>query len=364
MSDTPWIVMLEQEKTRWGGDLRRGSIFRGLAARTNATMVNGWSPRYLRPLFGAGPWMLPLPIPLTSRRGALHRLATSEMVRPDLVAVFRRRVDPTAVAIYDDQIAQGAALGIKLPRGRERFFRKRRDANLSAFRWHVVPSASFAELVGMDLDRVIVAGNGTNVNHIRPGPWPQIPTIGMVSGAAPGRGIGTLIEAARLVRQQIPEARLSLWLVPTGAASAEYLADLERTHERDEWISIGTVPYEHVGSALATATVLAIPAPPGDYFDVGLPVKLYDSMAAGRPLVVTPRRETRAIVERHGVGVVSGDDTPESLAGAMVGLLSDETAARQMGIAARHAAETEFHWPIVSDRIAVEILQREGDLPA
>ncbi len=94
--------------------------------------------------------------------------------------------------------------------------------------------------------------------------------------------------------------------------------------------------------------------------DVALPVKLYDSMAAGRPLVVTPRRETAAIVERGGIGLVTADDHPSSIAAACTRLLTDEPLARRMGAAGRAMAETEFDWPIVGDRIADEILRREG----
>ncbi len=62
--------------------------------------------------------------------------------------------------------------------------------------------------------------------------------------------------------------------------------------------------------------------PANDYMDVALPVKLFDSMAAGRPLVVTPRRETAAIVERGGVGLVTADDDPASIAAVCVRLLT------------------------------------------
>ena len=95
--------------------------------------------------------------------------------------------------------------------------------------------------------------------------------------------------------------------------------------------------------------------------DVALPVKLFDSLAAGRPLVVTPRRETAAIVGREGVGLVTADDAPDSIAAACASLLADEALARRLGTAARALAEREYDWPIVGDRIADEIIRRERD---
>jgi glycosyltransferase involved in cell wall biosynthesis len=111
---------------------------------------------------------------------------------------------------------------------------------------------------------------------------------------------------------------------------------------------------------LAKASVLTIPHPAVEYMDVILPVKLFDSLAAGRPLVVTPRTETVAIVEPNQVGLVTADDRPESIAAAILRLLEDQDLARSMGTRARELAVREFDWGVLGDRIADEILRREG----
>jgi len=353
-----WVVMLEGDRGRWGGELRRRQVFRRLAERTGATLLEGFGPADVRRTFGRLSYV-PLPLP-SFRGGSRPRLAASDPLRPDVLWAIRRLTDPAALAYYDDPIAQTRALGIRLPWARERLLRAKRSANLAAFRWHVVPSRSFAELVGLDAGRVIVAGNGTDATRIRPGEWPLEPTIGMVSGAAPGRGIEHLISAARLVRERIPEIQLRLWLVATGERSADYLAALRQAASDEPWIRIGPAGYDDLGAALSQATVLTIPHPSGDYMDVALPVKLYDSMAAGRPLVVTPRTETRALVEEHGAGVVAAGDEPEDLAEALLTVLADPDLARRLGGAARAAAEKEFDWAIVGDRVTSAILEREG----
>src|SRR5206468_3173080 len=97
---------------------------------------------------------------------------------------------------------------------------------LDAFRSHVVPTRSFAELIGLDLSRVIVGGNGTDTSRIAPGPWPDQPAVGVISGAAPGRGLELLVEATRLAREAMPDLLLRMWLVATGEESEKYLAGL------------------------------------------------------------------------------------------------------------------------------------------
>jgi glycosyltransferase involved in cell wall biosynthesis len=336
-----------------GGDQRRAHIFKRLAERQQATVVNDW-PTFQRRVRGPR-WRAWLP-----RRGRRPHLAASEMAPPSWVRQIVALADPVAVAIYDDPVAQARALGIQLSDERAAELQRRRKLNEDAFRWHVVPTRSFAEAHGLDLDRIIVGRQGTVAAHVRPGPWPELPTIGMVSGAAPGRGIEMLIEASRLARAQVPDLWLHLWLKATSPAQEAYLDELRSSVAADPWVDIGSAPYDQLGPTLATATVLVIPHPAVEYMDVILPVKLFDCLAAGRPLVVTPRRETVAIVEPNGVGIVSRDDHPASLAEALVQVLADPALARRMGAAARSLAEREFDWAVLGDRIADEILRREG----
>ena len=350
-----WVVIREGERSRWGGELRRRQIFSVLAERTGAKVVDRWSNPSLVAVTRGPRWRTLLQ-PITAR----PRLASSEQLPEAMVATARRFTDPVVVAIYDDAIAQLDAFGITLDPDRLDAIRRRRALNEALFRWHVVPTASFATLAGLDPARVIVGGNATNADHVRPGRWPTTPSVGLVSGAAPGRGIEALISAARLVRESIPDLRLLLWLVATSPESEAYLDVLHRSVEGDGWIEIGTAGYERLGAELERATVLTIAHPATTYLDVALPVKLFDSMAAGRPLLVTPRTETRAIVERHEVGVVTDGDRPEDLAAGLLRILGDEALARRLGARARVIAETVYDWPIVAARIADEILRREG----
>ena len=354
-SSQQWVVIREAERTRWGGELTRRMVFAALAERTGATVVERWSTPSLVAAT-RGPRWRSIVVPFTAR----PRLASAEQLPEAMIPAARRFTDPAAVAIYDDAVAQLGALGITLPPDRLDAIRRRRALNEQLFRWHVVPTASFADLAGLDRAKVIVGGNGTDIRHIRPGPWPSVPSIGLVSGAAPGRGIEALIAAARLVRESIPELRVLLWLVATSSESQVYLDGLAGDVAGDPWVEMRAAPYETLGAELARATVLCIAHPAGPYMDVALPVKLFDSMAAGRPLLVTPRVETRAVIEAHGAGLVTAGDGPVELASGLRRLLGDEALARRLGEAARRAAETAFDWPIVGGRIADEILRREA----
>lgn len=362
-TDHGWIVIREGRNQRWGGELRRRQIFTRLAERTSARVIeSGWFPNLIRRAAVGDRFSL-VPDPLLRfmpNPRQRPKFAASEKLRDRLLDAAIAVTDPAVVAVYDDPVAQSSALGVSAGSAWLADVAARQRRNVEVFRWQVVPTHSFAVLANLDLDRVIVGGNGTDVRSIQVGPWPTRPVVGLVSGAAPGRGLETLVDAVAMARAEMPDLELWMWLVATGEASSTYLDGLRSANRDRPWVHLGTVPHGDLGEALAKASILCIPHPPNDYMDVALPVKLFDSLAAGRPLLVTPRTETAAIVRAHDVGVVSGGDRPEDLAAGMTAILRDPDRMHQLGARARLAAEAHFDWPIVGDRIADEVLAREG----
>jgi len=347
-----WLILREGERRRWGGDLRRRYLFDGLLERTAGVALEdrrrGPIRRALRDMRGPR-WHV-------WRRRPL--VASSELLTDEQLAPVLQLGTPAVVDIHDDPVLQAEAVGAPIAPEQAAELRRRLDTNLAAFRIHVAPSRSFARLAGMDPSRTIVAANGCDPTHIVPLPFPEEPVVGYVSAAAPGRGIASLIDAARMVRGEIPRLRLRLWLTATGEASQAYLDGIRAATADEPWIEIGTVPYADLSAALGSAAVLCVPHPANRYLDTAVPVKLFDSMAAGRPVVVTPRVETATIVSECGAGLVTAGDQPEDLAGVIAHLLRDRELARRLGANARAAAEERFAWPVIGARLADEILAR------
>jgi glycosyltransferase involved in cell wall biosynthesis len=345
-----WIVFRERTNLRWGGDLRRHHIFAALATGTRSLDVDGWSVRRVAEGLASRrrwPW-----------EGKPH-VAAATMLTADALSLVAAKAVPSAVDFHDDPIAQNAALGVSAdPAWTERVLERRRR-NLDAFRWHVVPSAEMAGLAGLDMDRIIVAGNGSDTSVIRPMPWPDRPMIGLISGAAPGRGIETLLSAARLVRLELPDVRLLLWLAGTGDASKAYLAELQRVTRDEAWVEYGVAPYAEIGAQLGRATVQCVPSPNSAYWDAVSPIKLFDAMASARPVVVTPRTVMRAEVERHDAGLVAPGDKPEDLASVIARLLADQSLAQRLGANGREAVVAEHDWRTISVGLAARLDELE-----
>ena len=347
-----WVVLRGSDRLRWGGDLRRRYLFEPLEARTGAAVVGGFARTDIRAAF----------LPYRRRRWEVWRrgpvVVTAEVLDAGLLDLVRRVGVPLAIDIHDEPLLQAQALGVEVAPERVADIRSRLEANLETFRLAVVPSESFRRLAGIDSRRAIIAANGTDTRAVRPVAPPADPAVAFISGAAPSRGIESLIDAVRLVRRTIPMTRLLLYLAATGEDSQRYLDGLIAANRMDEWVEIGQLAYQDVGVGLGRATVLCIPTPAHPYWDSVPPLKLFDGMAAGRPVVVTPRVEMRAVVEEHRAGVVARGDAPEDLAEALVAVLRDPEGAARLGANARRAAERTFDWRVIGERLATELLSR------
>jgi len=348
-----WLVFQDGPRRRWGGDLRRAFIFAELARRTRATVVESFNPRAIAEGLAAA-----APRRFGFLSGPRPRVATSETLAWASLKELERRATPVALDIHDDPVAQASSLGEGVSAERLADLTRRMRSNLATFPILVVPSASFGDLAGVDPARRIVASNGTDTRHIQPEAFPVRPAIGFVSGAAAGRGIEALIDAASLVRLEVPELVLRLWLVATSDASARYLDGLRQATSDAAWIEIGEAPYDRLSSELARATVLAVPHPPGAYMDSALPVKLFDSLAAGRPVVVTPRTEAARVVRQSRAGIVAASDRVDDLAEALAAPFRDPALAIRLGLAARRAAVECYDWRLIGGRVAEAILDR------
>ena len=325
-------------------------MFTALAERTAARVIPDHGRRGIPSLAGAlasasAGWRRPA------------RLASTELVPALALRLLRGSVQAEVLDLHDQPRLQAEALGVPPAAGRGRDLDRLFDRNVAAFARLVVPSRSFVDLCRLPADRVVVVTNGTDCEQIVPRPAPPEPVVAMVSGAAPGRGIELLLGAMARVRAEIPAATLRLALTATGPASGQYLRALAMNlRDRDPWVSLAEVDYRGLGAFLGEAAVMVIPHPANPYFDVATPVKLFDSMAAGRPLAVTPRHETRNIVEGCRAGVVAASDTPDDLAEAILTLLRSGALRDEMGANGRRWALERYDWRVMSAGLADAIL--------
>jgi starch synthase len=129
-------------------------------------------------------------------------------------------------------------------------------------------------------------------------------------------------------------------------AAAERLAAVWPGH----FTFTGTVPYDQVPSLLAGATVGVAPfntAPHPALQSAGFywsPLKIYEYMAAGLPVVTTNIYPLNQIIRDGQEGLLFAEGDIPSLAGAIARLLDEPATARLLGQRARARVVERYSW--------------------
>jgi len=106
----------------------------------------------------------------------------------------------------------------------------------------------------------------------------------------------------------------------------------------------GFMNREQVKSLLATCCAgLVLLHPTENYVDA-YPVKMFEYMAAGLPVIASDFPLWNDIISRYACGICADPFNIEAIAAAINKLLTDEELAQQMGVNGRKAIESVFNW--------------------
>lgn len=115
------------------------------------------------------------------------------------------------------------------------------------------------------------------------------------------------------------------------------------------------VPKEKMGEVLAAAdTCLAILSPL-EMYKTTYPNKVFDYMAAGRPVLLAIDGVIRQVVESSGAGIFVPPGDATAMAEAVQKLESDPPLARAMGLAGRRSVERYFARRTLAEKLALLI---------
>jgi glycosyltransferase involved in cell wall biosynthesis len=168
---------------------------------------------------------------------------------------------------------------------------------------------------------------------------PSIPkdgkfVVGFVGSLRALNGFTTLIESFSSIAQQLPSARLLL--VGDGPA---------REHLEREWAArsltervqfAGAVSPEEIPGLLASMDVAIAPYPPVTRF-YSSPLKLYEYMAAGLPVVASRIGQIGETIEDDVTGLLVPPGNAALFASALIRLYMQPELRRRLGSAARNA---------------------------
>ncbi len=158
--------------------------------------------------------------------------------------------------------------------------------------------------------------------------------IGFVGTLGASHGFNTLIESFTNTVQQLPCARLLI--VGDGPAREHLHRELAARGVIDRVQFAGAVLPEEIPSWLASMDVAIAPYPPVNRF-YSSPLKLYEYMAAGLPVVASRIGQVAEVIEDGATGILIPPGNSVLFASALVRLYMQPELRRRLGSAARLA---------------------------
>ena len=204
--------------------------------------------------------------------------------------------------------------------------------------------SELAERTGLPLAAIQVIGNGVDTNRFTPATDRQavrrqlglpvdVPAIVVAARLAPEKDFPTLLQAFRLVRQQLPTAEL--WFAGDGPERAR----LERTSNE---LKLSTATRflgvrDDVNRLLQAADLFALSS-----LSEGLSMSLIEAAACGLPIVATAVGGNFEVVNPPAGGQLVPPANPPALAAALCEVLTNEPLRLAMSRAARQHALNQF----------------------
>lgn len=209
--------------------------------------------------------------------------------------------------------------------------------------------------------RTVLVPNGVNVGRItprRPGRRnPDHLTVAFVGTLKPWHGVPGLLQAVALANEQTvePDRRWAVMVIGDGPGRAD-LQRLAGLLGLDAQFT-GAVPPADVPGLLAECDAAAAPYPPDsagmdDYFS---PLKVFEYMAAGLPIIASASGQIPAILRDDRTGILVPPGEPGPLAAALVRLAEDPALRQRLGESAREDAVERFSWDGVLARITAAL---------
>jgi glycosyltransferase involved in cell wall biosynthesis len=333
-----------------GSELQARLLAEHLSERGHQVTLIGMRPPWPRPgTFEGGPFRLELvpslggrlgaaadallPIALPDRGRLARALAGSDVVHciaREWAGPLERIARSFGAAfietplVHPGQRYSGAAAG-EIARYR------RDDVVLALTEWE---AAWYRE---RGVRRVHVTGVGPIVLPVD-GIAPDPATILFIGRKERYKGYHALRAAAGVVWRERPDARF----VAIGQRAWHDRLDGRSPDPR--WTELGVVDEPAKATAIARATVLAMPSDHETFGHTYL-----EAWAMGRPVIagdIPPLRE----VVREGIDGLHAANEPGAIARAILRILSDPEAARRMGEAGRARLMERWTWPLVAER--------------
>jgi glycosyltransferase involved in cell wall biosynthesis len=176
------------------------------------------------------------------------------------------------------------------------------------------------------------------------------PLLGFVGGMRPWHGVEVLPALLGRLARRHPDLRLVI--VGDGPLRGELERELRERDLARAVIFTGSVPHEDVPALIRQFDVALAPYPVLEHPFYYSPLKLFEYMACGAPVVAAALGQISEVVQDGETGLLYQPGDDEALATACNRLLADPALGRRLGQAAARQVHQRYTWNHIAARVA------------
>jgi glycosyltransferase involved in cell wall biosynthesis len=209
-------------------------------------------------------------------------------------------------------------------------------------------------------EKIVVVSNGANTLLFRPleqetcrrelGLNLKLSFVCFVGNLAPWQGVEYLIKAAPHILSTFPECH---FLIVGDGVMKHNLIKLSRELEvEDKFIFTGVIAYDRVPLYINASDICAAPFIFARNAKIGLsPLKLYEYMACGKPVVASNISGVSDVLEASGGGIPVLPENPGALAEGILRLLENPDLRVKLGSKGLSYVTENYSWYSVAKKV-------------
>jgi glycosyltransferase involved in cell wall biosynthesis len=221
-----------------------------------------------------------------------------------------------------------------------------------------------AVALGTDKRKVHVVPNGVNTEVFMPGPRDEGlkrqlglnggPVLGFVGGLRPWHGVEMLPPLLKRLRQRCPDVQLVI--AGDGQLRESLLSDFERLGLSSQVVFTGLLQHEEIPGVIRQFDAALAPYPDTNHDFYFSPLKLFEYMACGVPVVAARIGQISEVVTNGKTGLLYSPGKLSELVANCERLFGDAGLRNKIGKAGATLVHKKYTWAANAARV-IEIVQ-------